>query len=511
MTQERLASTGGPAASVQAFLRRSRSAIIAEWRRALPGMTRAHGSTLERLERLALALPALLDEVGGAALGHGASRRDAGDTELEPADLLGALSALRGCLWRVWIAEHARIRDRAERDEDCEGMRCLDLALDGVMASHLRAFQDRLTHSEDRFKRIAAEREIVLAKLEGLLAASPVGIAFFDPELRYLRVNEALAAMMGRSAGDLLGHSLDEVHPESAPAIVPLLRRILATGVPVLDLQLAAPPRADGSPRAFLGSYFPVRSPRGIVFGVGSVVTEVTELEHARAELREAVRVREDLIAAVSHDLRNPLGTISLASSLVGGDRGIAPRTHKQVDMIQRAAQRMGRLIDDLLDVAAIQADRLQLRVEPVGVAALVQDALDAHLSLAEEKAIELVADCTAADLLVPCDGDRVQRVFGNLIGNALKFCGQGDTIRIEAQTTDDAVHFAVADNGPGIDAALVPSLFEPYWSAPEHVRKGVGLGLHIAKRVVEAHGGTIGVESELGAGARFFFTLPLR
>jgi PAS domain S-box-containing protein len=504
MNRERLAPAGVLATDmVEGFLRRSRSAILADWRRSLPNMTRAHGPAVERL---LAARPELLDEVARAA-GVRAVRPNVqatdADGEIEPGDLLGALSALRSSLWRAWLRDQGHERE--------EGMRALDLALDGVMANHLRVFQDRLVHSEERFKRIAAEREIALAKLEGLLAASPVGVAFLDPDLRYLRVNAALAAMSGRSVGELLGQPLREVHPESAQMIEPLLRQILATGVPVVDLQLDTS-RCDGGPRrAFLGSYFPVRSPRGIVFGVGCVVTEVSELEHARAQLRDAVRAREDLIAAVSHDLRSPLGMVSLASTYLAQEPGMSERGKKQVEMIDRATQRMARLIDDLLDVAAIQANRLQLRVEPVDVAALVQDALDAHLSLAEEKAIELVARCGLADLLVTCDGDRVQRVFGNLIGNALKFCNEGDTIMIEAQATGDAVQFAVADSGPGIDAALVPSLFEPYWSAPDHLREGVGLGLHIAKRVVEAHGGTIGVESEPGVGARFFFTLPLR
>ncbi len=495
MNHERLAPAGVSTTEVvEGFLRRSRTEILADWGRSVSNRA------------LVAALPQLLDEVAyvaGIPPCRPAGEATQADGEITPADLLGALSALRSSLWRAWL------RDQGHEHED--GMRALDLALDGVMATHLRVFQDRLVHSEERFKRIAAEREIALAKLEGLLAASPVGVAFLDQDLRYLRVNSALAAMTGRTVGAMLGQPLREVHPESAPMIEPLLRQILATGVPVLDLQLDAPGCGGGPRRAFLGSYFPVRSPRGIVFGVGAVVTEVTELEHARAQLRDAVRAREDLIAGVSHDLRSPLGMVSLASTYLAQETALSDRGRHQLDMIERATQRMARLIDDLLDVAAIQADRLQLRVEPVGVAALVQDAVDAHLSLAEEKAIELVARCGISDLLVTCDGDRVQRVFGNLIGNALKFCNEGDTILIEAQAIGDAVRFAVADSGPGIDAALVPSLFEPYWSAPGHTREGVGLGLHIAKRVVEAHGGTIGVESEPGAGARFFFTLPLR
>jgi PAS domain S-box-containing protein len=389
---------------------------------------------------------------------------------------------------------------------------------------HLHLLQRRLTLSEERFKRIAAEREIALAKLEGLLAASPVGVAFLDPDLRFVRVNEAIASISGRTVADYLGHTLEEVIPNRAVELEPLLRSVLATGIPQLGRRVVGEPGPDGSRRSFLGSYFPVRSPRGIVFGVGAVVTEVTELERvtdevlrgdaerARIEddLRQAVRAREDLIAIVSHDLRNPLGTITLAASLVETDETLVPATRRQVVLIQTASKRMGRLIDDLLDTSAIQIDRVQLTLEPVDVAALVRDAVEAQCTVANDKGIGLTSSCYLEEVRVSCDPERVLRVFGNLIGNALEFCRRGDTIRLEAEVVGAFIRFCVNDSGPGIDPAIVPCLFEPYWSAPEHTRRGMGLGLHIAKSIVEAHGGRIWVESELGAGARFFFTLPL-
>jgi signal transduction histidine kinase len=398
------------------------------------------------------------------------------------------------------------------------------LAARATACIHLHLLQRRLTHSEERFKRIAAEREIALAKLEGLLAASPVGVAFLDPELRFVRINESLASISGRTVADYLGHTLEEVIPKRSVELEPLLREVLATGVPQLGRRILSEPGPDGGRRSYLGSYFPVRSPRGIVFGVGAVVTEVTELERvtnevmrgdaerARIEddLRKAVRAREDLIAVVSHDLRNPLGTITLAASLVATDETLMPATLRQVELIQRASKRMGRLIDDLLDTSAIQLERVQLALEPIDVATLVRDAVEAQCSLANDKGITLTSSSYLEDVRVSCDPERMHRVFGNLIGNALEFCRPGDTIRVETEVGGDFIRFCVNDSGPGIDPAIVPCLFEPYWSAPEHTRRGMGLGLHISKSIVEAHGGRIWVESEPGAGARFFFTLPL-
>jgi PAS domain S-box-containing protein len=389
---------------------------------------------------------------------------------------------------------------------------------------HLHLLQRALTQSEERFKRIAAEREIALAKLEGLLAASPVGVAFLDHDLRFVRINSALAGVSGRTSADFIGRTIQEVSPHNAAELEPLLRDVLEAGSPRLDRRVESAPGPDGSRRTFLASYFPVRSPRGIVFGVGAVVTEVTEVERAHGqvervdaerariedELRQAVRAREDLIAIVSHDLRNPLGTIMLAASLVAGDETLCGATRRQLEMIQRASKRMARLIDDLLDTAAIQLDRLQLCVEPVEVATVVRDAIDPQQSMAQEKGVTLTSPDAVPDGLVICDPERVSRVFANLIGNALKFCERGDSIRVEAKVVGELVRFGVIDTGPGIDPELLPQLFQPYWSAPEHTRRGMGLGLHIAKGIVEAHGGTICVESEIGAGARFFFTLPL-
>lgn len=398
------------------------------------------------------------------------------------------------------------------------------LSTRATCAIRLHLLQRELIHSEERFKRIAAEREIALAKLEGLLAASPVGVAFLDHELRFVRVNEALTGISHRTVSDFLGRTLAEVSPETAPEQEPVLRGVLETGIPKIGWRIYGQPDADGTRRAFLGSYFPVRSPRGIVFGVGAVVTEVTELERVQHEiergdaerarieneLRLAVRARDDLIAIVSHDLRNPLGTITLASSLVLNDESLAAPTRRQVDMIQRAAQRMRRLIDDLLDTSSIHLDRLQLELGVAAVSSLVSDALEAHQALAHAKRVTLVGASQLGGVSVACDVERVHRVFGNLLGNALKFCREGDTVRVEADLVGNVVRFAVIDTGPGIDPALIPNMFQPYWSAPEHSRHGMGLGLHIAKSVVEAHGGTIWVESEIGAGARFFFTLPL-
>ncbi len=240
-------------------------------------------------------------------------------------------------------------------------------------------------------------------------------------------------------------------------------------------------------------------------------------LENARLynEAQAATRARDDLLAIVSHDLRNPLNTIAITASLLRSDLlqrkdGEEDDAVQLVDRMDRGIQRMTRLIEDLLDASRIEAGRLVVspRVERGG--ALVREALEAAASLAEAKGCRVTQGPLDAGLEVLADRDRVLQVFSNLLGNALKFTPKGGVVSVSLCRVADLARFSVADTGPGIPPEHQPHLFDRYWKASQESRTGAGLGLYIARGIVEAHHGTVAVESTPGQGTTIHFSVPL-
>lgn len=227
---------------------------------------------------------------------------------------------------------------------------------------------------------------------------------------------------------------------------------------------------------------------------------------------QDALRARQEILAVVSHDLRNPLGAIAMASAVLLNKQNAQddPSSRKQLEIIQRAAGRMEHLVRDLLDFSSIRAGRLTVDKRPEDADALVVEILDAHEPLARQKGITVVRSCELHGEQLCCDRDRVMQLFGNLLSNAIKFCKHGDVVTIAGERVDGAARFSIADTGPGIPESELPRVFEPYWSAQRHGTGGTGLGLYIAKGIVDGHGGHLAVESRVGVGTTFSFTLPL-
>jgi signal transduction histidine kinase len=233
-----------------------------------------------------------------------------------------------------------------------------------------------------------------------------------------------------------------------------------------------------------------------------------TEQEKRRhAEL--VAQARADVLGVVAHDLRNPLSLIVTTTELLQ-EEDLAEAQRRQVlDIARRAGKQMNRLIEDLLDTVQLESGKLSLVLEDVPVVSIFRQADETLRPMAEKRRLKLTAIPCEEGVCVRADSLRVSQVLGNLLGNALKFTPEGGEVTFGAVRGEREVVFDVSDTGPGIPPEQVEHLFDQFWQARKNDKRGVGLGLTIAKGIVEAHGGRIWCHSVLGAGSTFSFTLP--
>src|SRR5690606_508861 len=222
---------------------------------------------------------------------------------------------------------------------------------------------------------------------------------------------------------------------------------------------------------------------------------------------QEAVRGRDDVIAVVSHDLRNPLQAI-LSSCALLERSGLGELDARHTVAIRRSAARMERLIQDLLDIARIEAGGLALKLEPVDPVALLGEARDLHQPLAEERAVTLAVSVTPPLSPVRADRRRLLQAVSNLIDNALKFVPSGGRVELRAEDDGGKVRISVSDTGPGIPAEQLPHLFDRFWQGHRDSGHGAGLGLAIVKGIADAHGAALHVAAGEQAGSTFAITL---
>jgi signal transduction histidine kinase len=237
------------------------------------------------------------------------------------------------------------------------------------------------------------------------------------------------------------------------------------------------------------------------------------EVDNARLyrEAQRALQARDRVLGIVAHDLRNPLNVISMCGELLLDDCLPEAKRADQVHLILRASKRMNRLIQDLLDVARIEADRLSLRREQLDAARIAHEAVEMNASLAAARSLTLKCGMCEPRAPIFADHDRIIQVLSNLIGNAIKYTPEGGAIEVRVVSIEDGAQISVSDTGPGIGPENLSRLFQPFWQSQPGSLDGAGLGLTIARGIVEAHGGTIRAESVPGLGSTFHFTVPAR
>jgi signal transduction histidine kinase len=220
---------------------------------------------------------------------------------------------------------------------------------------------------------------------------------------------------------------------------------------------------------------------------------------------------REQMLATLSHDLRNPLSAILVGAQNIirmQAPDDVTPRLRRYAQAIQRAGQRMNDLLRDLLDLTRLELGTLELVQTVRPAAELVAVALAPLHEAATAKRIAIRTSIPEA-LAVRCDDRRAAQVIGNVVGNAMKFCPEDTVVEVSAELRGTSIAFTVRDNGPGIIPEELPKVLGPYWQSADNPRRGMGVGLPLAKAIVEAHGGSISVDSGAAGGTTVSFTFP--
>jgi len=260
---------------------------------------------------------------------------------------------------------------------------------------------------------------------------------------------------------------------------------------------------AAGQEAFLLPRATPVVSEQGGVIGVAMLLQDVTRLMRFD-------ELKSNLVATVAHEFRTPLTSLRMALHLCL-EQAVGPITEKQADLLQAARQdteRLQQIVDDLLDLSRIQSGHIELNQRAVDAAGLARDAVRAFETPAANKGIDLRLELMPSLGDVIADPERIALAFANLIGNAIKYTPSGGRVTVSARSHEQAVRFTVHDTGPGVPPAHRQAIFERFFRVPGATEPGAGLGLYIAKEIVDAHGGHIGVDGEPGQGSNFWLEL---
>jgi PAS domain S-box-containing protein len=406
--------------------------------------------------------------------------------------------------------------------------------------SHLVGVLRDLTAQKEAEARAAAyHREIAAQKAfaESLIQNVPTGIAYLDRDLIFRVANPVYANFLQIPAEQFIDRYLFDVLPADKAQVEPILLDVIETGKPFYATEypfIYTTPQGEERTTYWDFVYYPVRrsedEPVEGVFALADEISDRIEQQREQRQLREeqarlqqerlhaleaSDRLKDEFLSILSHELRTPINAIMGFGSVLDDEIAgpLNQAQHSYTAKILSSADALLALIEDLLIVSRVQAGKFSVAPQPTGFGGLVDDALASQAPAADKKSIALVTQVPTGLPLLQADPLRLTQVINNLLSNAIKFTPPGGRVTVRAAVTDGRLRCEVTDTGIGIAEADQPKLFQRFSQldmSSTRAASGAGLGLSIVKAIVEAHGGTIGVESQPGEGATFWFTLPL-
>jgi two-component system CheB/CheR fusion protein len=370
-----------------------------------------------------------------------------------------------------------------------------------IDVSSMKAAEDALFH----------ERYL----LNSLLSSEPDAIYFKDARGRFIRANEAVARMFGASdARELVGKApFDVPNREIAVALHEKDEAVLRSGEAQL-YSLEQREQPDGSVVSNLVTRLALRAKDGSIVGVGAVIRDVTAQKRAEAKSQEAVTRRDQFLAMLSHELRNPLGAIVTATNLLKNEGDHADSRERLLEMLERQSQQMARLLDDLLEASRVTQNKIELRKSRVDLTESVRESAEAMRDAMAARELTFETHLPNDHLFAEADPARLQQIHVNLLSNAAKYTPRGGHVNLELRREDGHAVIEVGDDGMGIPADMIDSVFDLFVQSHRTLDRsagGLGVGLTLTRWLVSLHGGTIEAKSDgEGKGSSFRVRLPL-
>lgn len=348
-------------------------------------------------------------------------------------------------------------------------------------------------------------------RLRRIIDTAPVYISYVDPHYRFQIVSQHYVDIFKRPRKDIIGRHVRDVLGDDVWRIIEPHYRAAFSGE-VVTFEIEAPFKGVGI-RHMHVTYTPDTDAHGVVRGIMTVVRDITESKNAERLLKESDRRKDEFLATLAHELRNPLAPLSNALQILKRVEGDPSRVPMLRDIMERQVDQLRRLIDDLLDLSRISRGKIDLRMRATDITTIMRDAIESVQPAIDAHRHELTVDIPANINTLTGDPGRLIQVFGNLIHNAVKYTPAGGLIHIEVRAEGVGVITRVRDTGIGIPSAMLDRIFEPFTQVDQSLDRaqgGLGIGLTLVKTIVDMHGGRVEAHSEgSGKGSEVTVWLP--